>query len=560
MPAMIVWPVSGSVRTRKVGSSSASFCSATRQLVLVGLGLGLDGDVDDRVRELHRLEDDRLVLVAEGVAGPDVLEADRPPRCRRPALPRSPHACWRASAAGGRPARACPWCCCGRRLPASSDAGVDPEVGQPAHEGVGRDLEGQRRERLVVHGPALDVRLVVVRQVTLDRRDVLGARQVVHHGVEQRLDALVLEGRAAEHRHDVAADRGLPDRRLDLLEGQLLAREVLLHQDVVVLHRRLDQLVPGVLDRLLVGVGHRHLGERLAQRRLVEDELDPAEDVDVPGEQSRPTPTGSWSGKARGVSRSRIILRQRSKSAPTRSILLTKISRGTPYRSAWRQTVSVCGSTPPTESSSATAPSSTRSDRSTSTVKSTWPGVSMMLIRYSVPWRPEAGRRGRRDRDAALLLLLHPVHGRGAVVHFTDLVGLAGVVQDALGRSRLPGIDVGHDADVPIAIERCRTCHALPSSTQKRGDRAPPRRGGLAPRHVRACTLARNPLGDSHALCSEEPEVALGCPSSRAPMSTSVERRSRESSEISRLTTTLTSDSARTRGWPRPSGACLPSS
>src|SRR4249920_3861721 len=30
---------------------------------------------------------------------------------------------------------------------------------------------------------------------------------------------------------------------------------------------------------------------------------------------------------------------------------------------------------------------------------------------------PSAGRRGGRDRDAALLLLLHPVHGRSAFVH-----------------------------------------------------------------------------------------------------------------------------------------------
>ena len=57
--------------------------------------------------------------------------------------------------------------------------------------------------------------------------------------------------------------------------------------------------------------------------------------------------------------------------------------RGTRYLSAWRQTVSDCGSTPATESNSAIAPSSTRSERSTSTVKSTWPGVSMMLIRWS---------------------------------------------------------------------------------------------------------------------------------------------------------------------------------
>ena len=65
-----------------------------------------------------------------------------------------------------------------------------------------------------------------------------------------------------------------------------------------------------------------------------------------------------------------------------RSILLTNAMRGTPYLSAWRQTVSDCGSTPATESNSATAPSSTRSERSTSTVKSTWPGVSMMLMRW----------------------------------------------------------------------------------------------------------------------------------------------------------------------------------
>src|SRR3546814_7233214 len=36
---------------------------------------------------------------------------------------------------------------------------------------------------------------------------------------------------------------------------------------------------------------------------------------------------------------------------------------------------------------------------------------------------PEARRSGRRDRDAPLLLLLHPVHGGGAIM---DLAGLRG--------------------------------------------------------------------------------------------------------------------------------------
>ena len=47
------------------------------QLVLVGLGLGLDGDFDDRLREDDRLEDDRVLRIAQGVAGEGVLEPDR---------------------------------------------------------------------------------------------------------------------------------------------------------------------------------------------------------------------------------------------------------------------------------------------------------------------------------------------------------------------------------------------------------------------------------------------------------------------------------------------------
>ena len=47
------------------------------QLVLVVLGLGLDRHVDDRLGEVERLEHDRGVAVAEGVAGGGLLEADQ---------------------------------------------------------------------------------------------------------------------------------------------------------------------------------------------------------------------------------------------------------------------------------------------------------------------------------------------------------------------------------------------------------------------------------------------------------------------------------------------------
>src|ERR1700710_3227255 len=66
---------------------------------------------------------------------------------------------------------------------------------------------------------------------------------------------------------------------------------------------------------------------------------------------------------------------------------------------------------------------------------------------------PPAGRGRRRDGDAALLLLDHPVHHRRALVDLADLVRLARVVEDALGRGGLTRVDVGHDADVAGALE-----------------------------------------------------------------------------------------------------------
>ena len=92
-------------------------------------------------------------------------------------------------------------------------------------------------------------------------------------------------------------------------------------------------------------------------------------------------PIGSWMATGLPCSLVSICESVSLKSAPTRSILLMKQMRGTRYLSAWRHTVSDCGSTPDTASNTAHAPSSTRSERSTSTVKSTWPGVSMMLMR-----------------------------------------------------------------------------------------------------------------------------------------------------------------------------------
>ena len=65
---------------------------------------------------------------------------------------------------------------------------------------------------------------------------------------------------------------------------------------------------------------------------------------------------------------------------------------------------------------------------------------------------PDAGGRRRGDGDAALLLLRHPIHRRGAFMDLTDAVRASCIEQDALRRGGLTGIDVGHDADVSATL------------------------------------------------------------------------------------------------------------
>ena len=181
--------------------------------------------------------------------------------------------------------------------------------------------------------------------------------------------------------------------------------------------------------------------------------------------------------------------------------------RGTRYLSAWRQTVSDCGSTPATESNSAIAPSSTRSERSTSTVKSTWPGVSMMLIRWSSHSQVVAADVIVMPRSCSCSI--QSIVG-GALVDLAHLVGAAGVIEDALGRRGLAGVDVGHDPDVAGLLERELARHEEVFRSvvaEKNGPRGPartsrealPERGSMcrvSPQEVGA-RMGTGPRGDA---------------------------------------------------------------
>ena len=200
MPAISVWPVSSSVRTRKVGSSSARRCRPAPSLSWSAFVFGSTATEMTGSGNVHRLEQDRRRLDRERVAGGRVLEPDAGGDLARADLlallavvrVHLEDAADPLGLAGGRVQDAV----AGLEL-----AGVDAEVRQLADVRVGHDLEDERRERLVERRAAREL-VLGARVDAVDRRDVERARQVVDDRVEQRLDALVLEGGAEQHRRD----------------------------------------------------------------------------------------------------------------------------------------------------------------------------------------------------------------------------------------------------------------------------------------------------------------------------------------------------------------------
>ena len=94
-------------------------------------------------------------------------------------------------------------------------------------------------------------------------------------------------------------------------------------------------------------------------------------------------------------------------------------------------TVNVCDWTPPTPHKTRTAPSKTRSARSTSTVKSTWPKMHQVQERklsltrsvdnVDVSSMPVNVGSGRLNCNSTLSLQLHKIHCRSNIVLSSDL-------------------------------------------------------------------------------------------------------------------------------------------
>ena len=424
------------------------------QLVLVGLGLRLDLDLDDRLGERHGLEDHRVVGVGQRVAGVRLLEPDGRGDIARvdlldlfavirvhledatdPLL---------AILGGVVDVRA--------RL---ERAGVDPEEDQLADERVGRDLERQCAEGLAVVDGAQDLG-VGARVLADDRRNVERRGQEVHDRVEDRLDALVAQRRAGEDRHDLVLQGREAKAVQDLGLAQVVAFEELVGQLVVRLRDGFDEdlAVPASLGEH-VGRDVDHVDGLAAvvavQDRLHADQVDDAlealldadRDLDRHGIGAEPVLDHVDAAPEIGAGAVELVDEADPRHLVAVGLAPDRLGLGLDTGHAVEDH----------DRAVEHAEAALDLDREVH-VPGRIDDVDAMVV-------PEAGRCSRGDRDPALLLLGHPVHGGRALMDLAELVDLLRVEEDPLGDGGLARVDMGDDSDVPRSCERNVACHLV---------------------------------------------------------------------------------------------------
>ena len=419
---------------------------------------GLDRDGDDGRRELDRLEHDRVVLVAERVARAGAGEADERDDVAGVGLgerllllgvhadeARDALLLVAAHVPDGRAGLEC--------------SGVDAEETQSSHVRVRHDLEGQGGERLVVGGLAdgglLAGLLVLLEQRADDGRQVERAGEEVDDRVEEGLHALVLERGAAEHRLDLALDGRLAQRAHQLLGRELAALEDALQERVVRLGGALDHLLAPLLRLVHELGGDLALDDLEALARLVEAEglhadqvHDALEGVLLADRDDDRDGVAAEDG---------LHVLHAAEEVGADAVHLV-------HEDDLRDLV-LLGLAPDLLGLGLDAGDGAEErDRAVEDAERALDLGGEVDVSGGVDDRdlvvaPEAGGGGGADGDAALLLLDHEVHRGGAVVHLADLVVLARVEENAFRGGRLAAVDVGHDADVAVLVERDLAWH-----------------------------------------------------------------------------------------------------
>ena len=283
-------------------------------------------------------------------------------------------------------------------------------------------------------------------------------RHVLDNRIQKRLDTLVLESRTAKHRNDFIRQRLLAQPADDFLGRQFAVLEVLLHKLFGGLGSGLNQLLVSRLG--FVCESRRDVSGLVSRAHVIGIPIDSTHfhEVDHAFEILF-SPDGQLN-RHRARAQALLDLLDDSAEVGTHAIhLVDKCHAGhgilrclTPHGFGLRLHAGNGA-----EHSDGTVEHAQRAlnfDGEVDVARGV-DDIDAVFGPVLVHPLPEAGGGRGRNGDATLLLLLHPVHDSIAIMHLAQLVGDAGIEQNALGRRGLAGIDVGHDADIPIALDGC---------------------------------------------------------------------------------------------------------
>ncbi len=292
--------------------------------------------------------------------------------------------------------------------------------------------------------------LAGIRIGTGDGLNVERAGQVVDDSVEQLLNALVLVGGAHEDEVELVGQNALTQGSLELLDGEVLLHEDLLHELVVKAGSSVEELLAlggsdvSELSRDLVhrlGVGHA-LVVGLEVPCSHGDQVDDAPEVvlgahrDLSGHGVGVETILHGLDSVEEVSTHAVILVDEGDAGDVEGRSLTP--------NGLRLGLNAGNGVEDGDSAIEDAQAALDLGGEVNVAR----GVDDLDAVVLTVLVPEARGSSGGNGYAALLLLNHPVHGGSALMDLTDLVGLTGVVKNTLGRGGLTGIDVSHDADV----------------------------------------------------------------------------------------------------------------
>ena len=266
---------------------------------------------------------------------------------------------------------------------------------------------------------------------------------IVHNGIQQLLDTLVAVRSTAGNGNDAVIDGTLAQAGLDLLNGELLAVQVLHHNFLVLLSSSLDQLLMIFLSLLLQIIRNLDYRNILAQIIIVDIGLH-LNQIHQTLEELFST-DGQLNGNRVAVQTGLHHVNYMIEVC-THDIHLINISHSgdhilvglTPYSFGLRLNTALG------------AENCYRAVQHSQGALYFYCKVNVSggINNVDTMALPVCCGGSRGNGDTSLLLLNHPVHGGAAIVNLTQLMVNTCIEQDTLGCGGLTSIDMGHDANV----------------------------------------------------------------------------------------------------------------